>query len=274
MSEPSAYIRDHQSLIDLNNTLEYTADSVLKILEQVDSYLRGVKSTLESQMKVLEDELRTAEEELSEAERALSDCEASQKWDEEEEEYRPSCNWQAGRVRVARENRDKCQERVNEAQAVVRDCEYEIEQYKYPGGIFHMPPPGGEKTLEELAKDHTDRATAKMREILEVVEEYLRFNMSLRPDSPCLPDSGDAPLETSRQQLTPEQKKVRFQNAVQKIIDRQDGENFGTRQLADANRVMRCSQCGRPPVACICSNKREEEYTRERIQIIDKDFSR
>ena len=46
MSEPSAHIRDHQSLIELNNTLEYSADSILKILEQVDAYLKGVIESL------------------------------------------------------------------------------------------------------------------------------------------------------------------------------------------------------------------------------------
>ena len=52
MSEPSAHIRDHQSLIELNNTLEYSADSILKILEQVDAYLKGVIEALKKQMKV------------------------------------------------------------------------------------------------------------------------------------------------------------------------------------------------------------------------------
>ena len=274
MSEPSAYIRDHQSLIELNNTLEYTADSILKILEQVNSYLQGVKSALEAQMKALQDELRAAEEKLSEAEEALSDCEASQEWDEDAGEYRPSCSWQAGRVRLARDIRDKCQERVNEAQTILRDCEYEIEQYKYPGGIFRMPPPGGEKTMEELAKDHTDRATSKMREILEVVEEYLKFSMSNRTYNSGSTDTGADCTDEHSLQLSSEQKKERFQNAVERIIEKQKDENYGSRQLADANRVMRCPRCGRPPVACICSNTRELEYTREQIHIIDNDYSR
>jgi len=274
MSEPSAYIRDHQSLIELNNTLEYTADSILNILEQVNSYLQGVKSALEAQMKALQDELRAAEEKLSDAEEALSDCEASQKWNEDAGEYRPSCNWQAGRVRLARDIRDKCQERVNEAEKIVSDCEYEIGQYKYPGGILRMPPPGGELTMEELAKDHTDQATSKMREILEVVEEYLRFSVSSRTYNSGSADTGHECADEQSVQLSSEQKKERFQNAIERVIEKQKDENFGSRQLADANRVMRCPRCGRPPVACICSNTRELEYTREQIHIIDNDYSK
>lgn len=274
MSEPSAHIRDHQSLIELNNTLEYSADSILKILEQVDGYLKGVIDALKNQTKVLEEELRAAEEKLSEAEQALSACEASQEWDEEEEEYRPSCNYEAGRVRLAREIRDKCQERVNQAHKILQDCEYEIEQYKYPGGIFYIPPPGGEKTMEDLAKEHTDKATSKMRDILAVVEKYLRYNMSTKASCFSTTPTDIDVANGSSKTLSPEEKKERFNNAIQKVIERQQNENYGSRQIADANRVIRCPRCGRPPIACICNNTREREYTREDIQIIRNDFSR
>jgi len=272
MSEPTAHIRDHQSLIELNNTLEYSADSILKILEQVDRYLAGVIEALKKQMDVLEEELRVAEEELSESEQALSDCEASQEWDEEEEEYRPSCSCEAGRVSSAREIRDKCQERVNQAQSIIGDCEYEIEEYKKSGGF--ITPPGGEKLLEGLAHDHTDRATSKMREILDIVEKYLRYNMSVKsPFNSSIPPAADS-MSSIDNTLTPEQKKDRFNDAVQRVIQQQQSDNCGSRQIADATRVMRCPGCGRPPVACICNNTREREYTRENIQIIRNDFSR
>ena len=274
MSEPSAHIRDHQSLIELNNTLEYSADSILKILEQVDGYLKGVIEVLKNQTKELEEELRAAEEKLSEAEQALSDCEASQEWDDEEEEYRPSCNYEAGRVRLTREIRDKCQERVNQAQKIQKDCEYEIEQYKYTGGVMGVPPPGGEKTMEDLAKEHTDKATSKMRDILAVVEKYLRYNMSTKASCFSTTPTDIDVTNGSSKTLSPEEKKERFNSAIKKVIERQQSENYGSRQIADANRVIRCPRCGRPPIACICNNTREREYTREDIQIIRNDFSR
>lgn len=274
MNEPSSYIRDHQSLVELNNTLEYTADSILKILEQVNAYIQGVKKVLKEQMEMLQEELRAAEEKLSDAEQALSDCEDSQKWDEEKEEYLPSCSWQKGRVKLAREIRDKCKERVEKAQKIIDECEYEISEYKRPPGIF--TPAGGEKTMEYLAQDHTDKATGKLREILEVVEEYLKFPMSAKKGfgTAAAPDSNMADSSSDTVSLSPEQKKERFENAIQKVIERQHSENYGYSRVADANRVMKCPRCGRPAVACICSNTREREYTREQIYIIENGLSR
>lgn len=277
MSEPSAHIRDHQSLIELNNILEYSADSILKILEQIDAYLKGVIEALKKQMKVLEEELRAAEEALAEAERAHSSCVASQRWvDEYEDEdgnthggyYTPSCDSEASEVERCREKRDRCQEKYEKAKCICDGCEHEIDEYKKAPGF--ITPPGGEKLMEALAKDHTDKATSKMREILAVVERYLRYNMSTKVS--C---SSTTPTENvSAKTLSPEEKKERFNSAIQKVIERQQNENHGSRQIADANRVIRCPRCGRPPIACICNNIREREYTREDIQIIRNDFSR
>lgn len=278
-----AYIRDHQSLIDLNNTLEYGADSILKILESVNSYLQGVKDALSKQLKGLEEELRVAEEELAEAERVHSSCVASQRWVEEEEDedgntyggyYTPSCDSEASEVERCQTERDRCQERYDKGRRICDECEYEIAKYKETGGF--VIPPGGEKTLEYLAKEHTDKATSKMREILDVVEEYLRCNMSTKSyntsSTIAAPNLNDP---ESDKPLSPTQKKERFTNAIQKVIQRQQEENYGSRKIADANRVIRCPRCGRPSIACICSNTREREYTRDVINIINSNsFSR
>lgn len=281
MNEPSAHIRDHQSLIELNNTLEYSADSILKILEQVDAYFKGVIESLKKQMKMLEEELRAAEEALAEAEKAHSSCVASQRWVEEYEDedgntyggyYTPSCDSEASEVERCREERDRCQERYEKAKCIYDDCKHEIEEYKKVPGF--TTPPGGEKLMEALAKDHTDKATSKMREILAVIEKYLRYNMSTKSSAnSCAPVDFNE-TNASNNVLTPEEKKERFKQATQKVIERQQNENYGSRKIADANRVIRCPGCGRPPIACICNNTREREYTRDDIQIIRNDFSR
>lgn len=281
MSEPSAHIRDHQSLIELNNTLEYSADSILKILEQVDAYLKGVIEALKKQMKVLEEELRAAEEALAEAERTHSSCLASQRWvDEYKDEdgnthggyYTPSCDSEASAVERCREECKRCQERYERAKCICDDCEHEIDEYKKDPGF--VTPPGGEKLMEALAKEHTDNATSKMRDILEVVERYLRYNMSTKASCFSTTLTGVDVVNGSSNTLSPEEKKERFNSAIQKVIERQQSENCGSRQIADANRVIGCPRCGRPPIACICSNAREREYTRGDIQIIRNDFSR
>lgn len=277
MCSSKAYIRDHQSLIELNNVLDYSADSILKILESVNSYLEGVQEALSKQMAMLEEELQKAKEKLAKAEKALSDCKSSQKWDEEDEVYRPSCSSETSRVQSAREKRDLCQEKYDKAQHIVNECKSEIDKYKQSGGF--IIPPGGEKTLEYIAQEHTDKATAKMKEILEVVEEYLKCSMSIKS---CYASSaGSIPAKHSDSSgnnedkpLSQGEKKEKFANAIQKVIARQHSENYGDRQIADANRVMICPGCKRPLVACICPHTREREYTRSQNQLIKNDFSR
>ena len=113
MYSSKAYIRDRNSLVELNNSLEYTADSILKILESVDSYLSGVRDVLNRQLEILGKELEDAEQELSDAESEWNDCLASQEWDEDSETYRPSCSTEEGRVSKAREYRDICREKYD-----------------------------------------------------------------------------------------------------------------------------------------------------------------
>lgn len=278
MSEPTAFIRDHQSLIELNNTLEYSADSMLKLLESVNDYIHGVLDALKKQKEVLDEQLKIAEEELSNAERELSACESSQTWDEEYEEYTPSCDLEQNRVQSARYERDKCQEQVNRANEIIRDCECEIEKYKKTPGFVTLP--GAEKVLEYLAKSHTDGATSKLRKILEVVDKYLQFNVSINTINTAVSkiENADSNIVASKKgesikELSPEEKKDRFNNAIKGIIDKQEKNNTGNNKIEDANKVMRCKKCGRPLVACICQNDREKEYTRENIQILTNNYS-
>lgn len=281
MRETTAYIRDYQSLIELNNTLEYVADSILKLLESVNSYLQGVRCALSKQLEVLEEELRQAEENLAHAESVYGSCLASQRWVEEKDEdgnscggyYTPSCDGEASEVERCKHERDRCQERYDAGKRICDECEDEIAKYKETGGFVISP--GGEKTLENLAKDHTNKATSKMREILDVVEEYLRLNMSIRYNTASnVVVDVEIKERGNDQALSPAQKEERHATANQNVIRRQREENSGSRQIADANRVIRCPKCNRSVVGCICET-RESEYKREQINVINSnDFLR
>lgn len=275
MCSSKAYIRDPQSLIELSNVLKWSADSILKILESVNSYLTGVQESWSKQTTMLEERLQKAKEQLEKAEKALSDCESSQKWDEEDQVYRPSCSGKSSRVQSAREERDLCQEKCDKARNIVDECKSEISRYQQSGGF--LTPPGGEKVLEYLAKEHTDHATEKMRKILEIVEEYLRCGMSIK--SGYSSSSGSLPSKKTEgrpadKPLSPEKKADRFHEAIKKVIQRQYEENQGSGGIAPANRVMICPKCHRPLPACICPHTREREYVRSDIQMIKNDFSR
>lgn len=258
MYSSKAYIRDRNSLVELNNSLEYTADSILKILESVDSYLSGVRDVLNRQLEILGKELEDAEQELSDAESEWNDCLASQEWDEDSETYRPSCSTEEGRVSKAREYRDICREKYDAGCKIVDEFNGEYGKYKEPGGF--VTPPGGEKTLENLAREHTDAAVDKMHGILEIVDKYLRLPMHIGSGSrlPFRPSSGGRQNEPIyNAPLVAEVKGERYKNAIQRVIAMQKERNSGDDKIADANRVMICPDCKRPTAACICVNKRE-----------------
>lgn len=271
MSDTNAYIRDHRSLIELNNTLGYSADSILKLLDSVKSYMEGVQDVLAKQVEYLAHELEDAEQALAEAEEDLSSCEASQEWDEEEHEYYPSCSSESQAVARAREVRDECKQKYDEGCRINDECKQEIELYKKDGGI--LSPPGGEKLLEYLAVEHTDSATNKMQEILDTVEDYTRTRVTTRESSGNSSDS--AASEVSRpsedRPLADEEKEDRFKNAIRNVIERQQDQNYGDRMIADANRAMKCPRCARPMAACVCGI---DDRLKGNIQIINDDFSR
>lgn len=271
MGDSNVYIRDHLSLVALNNTLGYGADSILKLLESVNSYLDGVLDVLDKQVKCLADELKKAEQALSAAEEELRSCEASQEWDEEEHEYRPSCSSESRSVARARRVCDECRRKYDEGRRIKDECDKEIESYRDPG--LYFKPPGGERTLEYLAVEHTEDATKKMQEILDIVEGYTRTPVSVGNISgyrvtPVVPN-GNRPVED--RPLGDAEKKKRFENAVRNVIERQQDRNYGDRKIADANRAMKCPQCDRPIAACICDM---DARLKDNIKIIDDGLSR
>lgn len=271
MSDSKAHIRDAQSLEELHNTLEYGADSLLKILESVNDYLQGILQAMEKQMEVLKKQLEEAEKRLEYAEDALRSCESSQEYDEESGEYYPSCSVEQSAVQSARKRRDECQKKHDDAQKILDECKYEVAEYKKEGGF--IIPPGGEKTLEYLAQTHTDKASEKLRVIIDKVSEYQKTPASLNGSGNIASsDSGKlapvvVPVNEDSIPLTAEEKKERQQKALREVIDRQKDESHRN-DIADANRCMVCPKCGRPYVCCICRNLRDEEYTRKEIHII------
>lgn len=271
MNGTNVYIRDHRSLIELNNTLGYAADSILKLLDSVKSYLEGVRDVISKQVEYLARELEIAKQKLSEAEDALRSCEASQVWDEEEHEYRPSCRSESHAVERAREAYNECQRKYDEGCRIKDECEREIGMYQHPGGI--TVPPGGEKTLENIAIAHTKKATQKMQDILEVIEEYVKIPVSPNSSSANL-DTAELPNGEKTAEDTPlseAERESRFKNAIQNVIKKQRDKNYGSGKVADANRAMKCPKCDRPIPACICGMDDRLKYD---IQIINNDFSR
>ena len=258
MEYDDVFVRDPSSLVDLNNTMEYVADSLLKIEESVDSYLDGVQTVLEEQRDAIKERLEEAEERLSEAESDLSSCEASQTLDEDGD-YTPSCSSEQRAVESARREVEKWQRKYDEACRIVDAVKHEVDNYRFTGGI--LTPPGGKCFIQYLAGEHTDKATESLRKCLDIVNEYqnapanngesLIGNIIVNPNK----TDDDCPL-------TDNEKEQRFADLLGNVIDRQ-AQN--AQYLANANRVMKCPDCGRAKALCVCGNKRKD------MIIINKD---
>lgn len=250
MKDSNANIRDTRALDELNETLAHGADSILMLLDAVKGHLSGVQDNLKSQIDFLANELETAEQALAEAEEALRTCEASQKWDEEEHEYTPSCSYESSAVATAREIRDECKRKYDEGCRIKSDCEREIELYQKDGGI--ISPSGGEKMLEYLAGDHTDKATMKMQEILKAAEEMSSARVTIGGGSG--PAVSEKRKSIEGKPLIEGDKKDRFKNSIHKISERGYDSDYGVRKKEDVN--TKCPICHRPILACICGMNR------------------
>ena len=247
MAEQGAY-----TLYDLKSRLDHGGDTMLKVLEGVNNYFEGVKDVLRQQVELLENQWREAQEQLSRAEEAYSSCLASQRYDEEDGEYHPSCYSEQCDVDRARRYEEECRERYEHGRRIQGEVDSEIEKYKAPWGI--LVPPGAEKFLEHLAKEHTHSAIEKLDKIIEKVEEYLRFGVTMaRPGAGqvSIPEDDKGSSNTTKVDVKPEP--GAFAAGVQNVINK-------TKPIESATRVMVCDKCGRPMTLCTCQRLREKEY--------------
>lgn len=251
MEYGDVFVRDPASLVDLNNTIEYSADSLLKIEESVDRYLDGVKEVLEKQRDIIKEKLDEAEVALSEAEADLSSCEASQTQDEDGN-YTPSCDSERSAVENARKEVEIWKKNYDAACRIISEMDYEIDNYRRSGGPLY--PSGGKYFIRYLAEDHTDKATESLRGCIEIITDYQESRAT----------DGEFPVEVTIENpnkteddkpLTEDEKKVRFGEFANEIVKKQ-AENSG--EIAGANRVMKCPDCGRPKALCVCGSIRKD----------------
>lgn len=241
MSDNKIHILNDNSLVDLNNTLEYTADSLLKIEEAVDKYMTGVIDTLNQQMEILRKRLAQAQEKLAAAEADLSSCEASQTWDEEDECWHPSCDAEAAAVSAAEEEVRECQQNVDKGEEILSRCQTEYDTYHEP--VSFLYPPGGHYLIDYAAHNFTDAATQTMRQLIEAVGRYRQFHFN--------GSSGQETANADNNQPNAQEDEQKRKNALEEIKGNQSYVN------PDANRVMVCPKCGRPLSMCSCSANRD-----------------
>lgn len=254
MSDTEVKILDYKTLIELNETLDYTADSILHLKEGVNGYLDFILDQMQGQVDELERMMDEAKQRLDEAEEELSSCEASQEYDEEDKCWRPSCNSEKSAVNAARREYDECRDKYERAKDILSDVKREIE--KYHQRPTFIEPGGGEYTLEYLAKDHTDAATQKMDKIIEVVEEYLASKASLTGESVSVSAIHDEAVEAlNEEKKNPSGEKAEKFRAATEQVREQMAHDMPTN--VSSNVVAVCPGCHRPFPLCVCQRLRE-----------------
>lgn len=242
MEESSICILDHNSLGELNNAFEYSADSVLKVQNAIACYLQGVIEVMEQQLEIVSQKYEEAKDNLSSAQEEQDDCLSSQEYDPETGEVYPSCSSERSQVRCAEAECKKWEERYETAKEVVSQCKTYKSDWEYQAP-FHS---GGDNHLELLGKQRTDEATQKLKKILDVVNDYLNISFSS--------EGSRQPTEVNV--LDKYDKKRIISNSGYEVRKEQIRE-LNRHDAVDANRVAKCQRCGRPLSICICGNTRK-----------------
>ena len=247
MSDNDMRIIDDQALYDLNNELEYTADSLLKVEESVESYFGGVKEALEKQLELLRERLEEAEEELAAAEEDLSSCEASQTCDEDGN-YTPSCASEERAAQAARRKVEECRRKYEAGREIVNNCQSEWDTYHKPYSF--LSPAGGHDFIDHAANKHTDEATETLKQVIEINNRYLQKNFGGESANP-VDRTNLSHVRPENVPLTKDQQEHRREGMVMQV-----NREFSAPKVA-ANRVMVCPTCGRPYAMCICTRKKD-----------------
>lgn len=270
MSNSKICILDHNSLAELNNSFEYAADSVLKVREAVNEYLNGVIKVMESQLERVVQRYETAKENLKAA-RGRLDA-AKERFAAIKENMTHSMDGaedvagvivsatygaanaaslgvvgglvaaaQADYERAQR-NYDKWEKNYNTAKEVLQQCKTYKSDWEYQNLLSW----GGDFYLEMLGKNDTDSATEKLRRIIEVVEKYLNVSIASNRNR-----------STDNVEILNKEDKRKIQINSEKKVRNEQIYEMNYHNIANANRVAKCKECGRPLSICVCRSIRK-----------------
>lgn len=249
MSKEGAYIRDVRSLEELNNIIGFTGEAMANIEENVSNYLNGVQEVLNKQLDYIREQLEEAKERLSEAQEALSSCESSQRRDEETGEYYPSCSSEQCEVEAAQKVVDEWEKKLDKGTEIADECKNEIDDYNDPGGVF--TPPGGHHLILNMSQKQTPKATQQLQEYIADVYEYRQHDVG--GDPAAAEETLNPAVREEDKPMTDDERFAAFQKNIQGVKDEQEKDSY-SHKIKDANRAMRCPNCGMPLQLCTCKN--------------------
>lgn len=241
-------IRDYASLAELKGVMDYTGDSILKVLDSVDGYLDKNYQEMESCLKILEERMDDAKLALDQAEEEYEDCLDSQFEDEDGNVY-PSCSAERNAVSEADRKYREAEKDYHKGKSILEEVKDQMDYYHYHPGILQ---PGGDTLLRDLSTRHTTDACWKLDEIIDKVEKILSTPIRIEEGSSFKPIDRERPSF-----YVEDEEKKKKENVADQIRKKQQHEGPWIR-FKDPNVAVICQYCGRPLVICRCNRNREK----------------
>lgn len=256
-----ARVLDYTALVNLKDELKRFSESLEDPLNDIERELDGILQVMRDKLDILREEVERAKVQLERAERALYRCESSQKWDEEEQCYHPSCSLEKSAERIARARYEAASRRYEAAERIYKEVYFEVSQYNKPFGLIQV---GGAAGYLRREESDLKAADEKMGKILDAVEDILGSKMS--------PEGVDSSPSDVRRKLIHEatDKKGQFAIGTREVSARIDEEEHETvygvdlrddekrKQAINEFNTNKCHRCGRPLKICICGRDPRE----------------
>ncbi len=256
-----AKILDYTALVNLRDSLKVFSENIKQPLDDVKRELNDILQMMRDKLEVLRQEMEHARERLERAEDARYRCEASQRYDEENHCYCPSCDLERAAERMAKAKYEEARRRYEAAERIYKDVDYEVSQYLKPFGTILK---GGADDYLRIEGSRLNEADDKMMAILDIVEQILGSKMS--------PEGSDTSPSAVSSKLTKEaeEKRDKFIDATKEVsvkIEEQKKEDVYSVDVKDEEKRQdainefnrnKCWYCGRPLKICICGRGQRE----------------
>jgi chromosome segregation ATPase len=131
---------------------QHFAEDAKTEMENANTHIGEKMDYFHSVEDKLQQKVDEAMAKLEKAQAALTRCESSQRWDEEDGCYKPSCSSEAGQVDKYQREVDKWKAKLEECKAIIRDCESAI-------GIYREK----ERSMNTLLNEHMPALEIKMQ---------------------------------------------------------------------------------------------------------------
>lgn len=260
MSDSKACIKGTNDLLDLVSTLESSKGKLKEVISAVDEYLKLIEEVFKAQLEACRKRVEYQQERVRIAEERLESCLNKRHWDEEKQEYVPSCHYEETAVKSMQDELRVYEKKYNDVQSLVDDCRRCILQYKEHGWAFSIS--GAEGILDNVVNDIIPKAIDKLKNIISIVEQYQSFKFSLRNDGVCnnvMASANTALSSTAKIPGFSSEKAKQFRLATERLCEKNVLEDKHRNDFIDTQMREICPNCHRPKFICICPRTLERE---------------